>query len=221
MTNITSNHTQMPLYRPATPPAQLLVETRGTTTALPLDKYRAQPHSDAVQGMPEVFLAFVASALPTPQSTTDVEADATTAILVSDGMEMLQTEEELEQFQDAVVEFLSQFGRDGITAMRRRLLHSNDPDMEPFARRFLRALGQQRTAAFNVAATNLLVGQINSPSGGRRSAAAAALGAFPSSTIMVVLEERSAVETNRFVKAGIDANLRVFKANGISASKAV
>jgi hypothetical protein len=216
MSTVTSPHdNEMPYYRTPTP-MLLVVETSGTTTAQPLGHFITEPRSSTTQTIHDACRAFIAS---TSQTTSD--ADATTSILITDGMEMLQTEDELDQFQNAATEFLTLYDRDGISAMGRRLLHCNDPELEPLARRFLRALGQQRSPAFNGAATNTLLGQINSHSGGRRSAAAAALGAFPSPAIMLVLQDRSAVETNKFVKAGIDANLRVFKANGISAPKAV
>jgi hypothetical protein len=142
--------------------------------------------------------------------------------LVNAALEELQTEEALELFETRASAFLDLHGVAGIAALETHLLRSRgDPAVEPLARRVLRALGNVRAPAIDTVARHVLFSQLSSSSGGRRSAAASALGAFPSLTTLVALEQRAAVEKNRIVLATLQAHIRVFKANGLSSAKAV
>ena len=141
--------------------------------------------------------------------------------LVSATLDELQTEDSLEQFQERAAEFIDDHGQAGILALDTRLLRSAAPTTEPLARRFLRALGNRRSAPVDQATKHLLLVQLNSVSGGRRSAAASALGAFPSAAMLAALERRTEIEDNRIVRATLAAQIRVFRSNGLSSSKAV
>ena len=141
--------------------------------------------------------------------------------ILQETLEQVQTEESLEKFEVSAAEFVDGHGVTGIGVLESRLLRTGDASTEPLARRFLRALGAQRGAAIDGRATRLLIEQLNSPSGGRRSAAASALGAFPSRQILTALERRKEIETNRIVLATLEAHIRVFRSNGVSSTKAV
>ena len=141
--------------------------------------------------------------------------------LIADGLECMQTEDELDRFEAAAEEFIDQYGLSGIASLNRRLLDVRSPDTEPLARKFMRALGRRRTPTIDAVLKRILIAQLHSTSGGRRSAAATALGAFPSIATLTAMEYRSAVEQNRFVLATIRANIRVFRSHGISAAQAV
>jgi hypothetical protein len=140
--------------------------------------------------------------------------------LVNEALEELQTEEMLELFEVRSSEFIDQNGVAGIAAFETYLLRSTNPVTEPLIRRFLRALGSVRTPAVDTVARQVLLSQLSSLSGGRRSAAASALGAFPSLATLVALEQRAAVENNRIVLATLQAHIRVFRANGLSSTQA-
>jgi hypothetical protein len=141
--------------------------------------------------------------------------------LVIAALDDLQTEDNLEHFQEGASEFIDHHGKAGIVALETLLLRDANPTKEPLARRFLRALGNQRSPAVDEAAKQLLLVQLDSVSGGRRSAAASALGAFSNASVLTALERRAAIEDNRIVRATLVAHIRVFRSNGASSSKTI
>jgi hypothetical protein len=140
--------------------------------------------------------------------------------LLDTALNELQTEGMLEQLEAQTKEFIDRHGIAGIAVLEAKLIRPhNDLATEPLARRFLRALGNPRTPTIDAAAKHLLLSQLASESGGRRSAAASALGAFPSAATLTALQKRATVEKNRIVLATLNAHIRVLTANGISPTK--
>jgi hypothetical protein len=131
----------------------------------------------------------------------------------------LNTEDLMEEVGETFEAFIDDNGTFGIKALLATLHGSSiDSDFaEPLWWRFLRALGKHRDATTDHTARGILISQINSPSGGRRSAAAAGLGGFRDASALAALKRRAEVERNRFVHATLEAHIRsIRRTNGLS-----
>jgi HEAT repeat protein len=138
------------------------------------------------------------------------------AAMIEQGMGSLQSDEELDEFQTALEDLIDRYGRDAIEALKQKLVGTDALEKEPLVWRFLRALGHKRAFVTNVNAVQILIEQLESEYGGRRSAAAAALSAFPGNDTVSALQKLKRKEKNDFVLAGLEASLRVLKDNGVS-----
>lgn len=201
-----------------------------TAPARPIDRFHTDDRSTSTSLYTVPYFQLVETPMLDTQPRTQSEvvpwelalmAGVAAEHLVREALGELQTEDNLDQFQENAVEFLDHHGLAGILALESQLLRFSGYETEPLARRFLRALGSCRTPTVDEASMQILFVQLDSPSGGRRSAAASALGAFPSALTLTEFERRASVEKNRIVRATLQAHIRTFKANGLSSSKTV
>jgi hypothetical protein len=234
---MTSASTAIPkqVYRAATTLAFAFVGAN----FIPLSQSTA-PSAPSLLEKPRVTTASTALELPAFQATKASTAetqlsewpeDQFQAILASaEGLEIisttrneLQTEEALDTFERRLSEFIDRHGAAAIHVIDAELIRPTKGTLQPLTFRALRALGAHRTPIVDSVAEALLMSQLSGASAGRRSATASALGAFPSPAVLTALEERLAVETNRFVIPTLKAQIRFFKAHGIgiSSTKAV
>jgi hypothetical protein len=210
----TSSADTSPVQVPA-PPEQIPQRTASTasTSLLQIRQVQyAQPLTSETQ-----FLEYNFGVSWQTSLLAALEADQ----FLREALGDLQTVELLEAFEAKAAEFIDENGVIGISVLELRLLRAGDLSTEPFARRFIRALGSPRGLAVDHVAMQLLIMQLNSTSGGRRSAAASALGVFRNDQVLAALEQRRQVENNRFVLATLDAHIRAFRPDGLSSSKAV
>ena len=131
--------------------------------------------------------------------------------LLSLFLENVQTEEIQERCEVTISAIIDTYGTIGIVALEAQLVGSA---LEPLFWRFLTALGVRRGEPTDRMASEILLRQLNSPSPGRRAAAASALGAIPDAAVLTALERRAAVEQNRMVKATLNAHIRTLKRHG-------
>jgi hypothetical protein len=201
-----------------------------TAPATPIDRFHTDDSSASTSLHKVPYFQLVETPVLDTQPRTQRElvpwelalmASVAAENLIRDALDELRTEDNLDLFQENAVEFLDHHGLAGILALDSQLLRFTVHETEPLARRFLRALGSRRAPAIDEASMQILFVQLDSPSGGRRSAAASALGAFPSALTLAEFERRVTVEKNRIVHATLQAHIRTFKANGLSSSKAV
>jgi hypothetical protein len=135
-----------------------------------------------------------------------------------------QTEEVMEHVSDALESFLDQHGAAGILGLAAALTRTSAGSdlVEPLWWEFLRALGKCRDPVSDQVARRILMKQLNLSSGGRRSAAAAGLGGFLDVPALIAIEQRVAVEENRFVLATLRAHVRAIRRkNGLPPSTTV
>ena len=184
------------------------------------------------QTVESTYWKVVATAHPNETSlTTTVSSDDLPPVIRLAGRELienfgtlLQTEEVMEQVAQTFESYMDQYRALGIRALFLALSQTAVPSYisEPLWWHFLRALGTHRDAASNQIARNILLRELNSASGGRRSAAAVGLGGLRDGASLVALERRAKLEQNRFVTASLNAQIRMLRRyNGSSSEAAI
>jgi hypothetical protein len=146
----------------------------------------------------------------------DPQSRFETRQLIVSYLEDRHTEESMEIFELEICDIIDRYEERGIAALETQL---SEPDLEPLSWKFLAALGVRRGWPLDNLAKRILLGNLNSRSAGRRSAAASALGAFPDEVVLAALEHREAIETNRIVLATLKAHIRVLKRDGLPIAK--
>lgn len=130
--------------------------------------------------------------------------------LLSLFLENVQTEEIQDRCELMISGIIDNYGTIGIAALETRL---QGPPLEPLFWKFLTALGARRGEPTDGIAKEILLRQLDSPSAGRRAAAASALGAISGAAVLTALERRATIEQNRMVKATLSAHMRALKRN--------
>ena len=157
-------------------------------------------------------------ATDTPSLLDDIsEACVEAKELVSAFLEDVQTEETLERCELMISDIIDRYGKGGIAALEAHVF--DEPAVGPLAWKFLNALGVRREQPIDDVARAILLSHLNSTSGGRRSAAASALGSYPDGVVLAALERRAAIEKNRMVLATLNAHIRTLRRDALPTAK--
>jgi hypothetical protein len=153
----------------------------------------------------------------TPSLSDEISAAlAEVTELLSVFLENVPTDELQDRCEVAISGIIDRYGQIGIRVLERRLV---GPALEPLFWRFLTALGARRSEPIDQIAKEILLRHLNSPSGGRRAAAASALGAICDGAVLAALERRAAIEQNRMVKATLHAHIRTLNPHALPPAK--